>query len=105
MSSKFKWKKRESFRREKIIRFVQGGNNAGHSVVVNGVEYDFHMLPSGFHLENCTNIIGKKFQSNFLSIIYVFILQATVVSSIYLNFLKKSRKTNRAVCRIGQVDY
>lgn len=37
----------------------QGGNNAGHSVVVEGVEYDFHMLPSGFHLQNCMNIIGN----------------------------------------------
>lgn len=39
--------------------FIKGGNNAGHSVVVEGVEYDFHMLPSGFHLQNCVNIIGK----------------------------------------------
>lgn len=25
----------------------QGGNNAGHTIVVNGIKYDFHMLPSG----------------------------------------------------------
>ncbi|XP_039640662.1 adenylosuccinate synthetase isozyme 2 [Perca fluviatilis] len=25
----------------------QGGNNAGHTVVVDSVEYDFHLLPSG----------------------------------------------------------
>ena len=24
-----------------------GGNNAGHTIVVNGVTYDFHILPSG----------------------------------------------------------
>lgn len=24
-----------------------GGNNAGHTIVVGGVSYDFHMLPSG----------------------------------------------------------
>ncbi|CAF2399311.1 unnamed protein product [Rotaria sp. Silwood2] len=42
-----------------IVCRCQGGNNAGHSVVVNGVEYDFHMLPSGFHLDHCVNIIGN----------------------------------------------
>ncbi|CAF4919269.1 unnamed protein product [Rotaria magnacalcarata] len=42
-----------------IVCRCQGGNNAGHSVLVDGVEYDFHMLPSGFHLQNCVNIIGK----------------------------------------------
>ena len=43
-----------------FYEYQQGGNNAGHSVVVDGVEYDFHMLPSGFHLEHCINIIGKQ---------------------------------------------
>ncbi|CAF3993723.1 unnamed protein product, partial [Rotaria magnacalcarata] len=42
-----------------IVCRCQGGNNAGHSVLVDGVEYDFHMLPSGFHLQNCVNIIGN----------------------------------------------
>lgn len=25
----------------------QGGNNAGHTIVVGDVKYDFHLLPSG----------------------------------------------------------
>jgi adenylosuccinate synthase len=29
-----------------VVRF-QGGNNAGHSVVVNGTKYKFHLMPSG----------------------------------------------------------
>lgn len=24
-----------------------GGNNAGHTIVANGITYDFHLLPSG----------------------------------------------------------
>lgn len=28
----------------------QGGNNAGHTIVVNKVKYDFHLVPSGKHL-------------------------------------------------------
>lgn len=24
-----------------------GGNNAGHTIVANGISYDFHILPSG----------------------------------------------------------
>uniref|UniRef100_A0A4W5P2W7 Adenylosuccinate synthetase n=1 Tax=Hucho hucho TaxID=62062 RepID=A0A4W5P2W7_9TELE len=30
-----------------IVCRCQGGNNAGHTVVVDSVEYDFHLLPSG----------------------------------------------------------
>jgi adenylosuccinate synthase len=26
---------------------AQGGNNAGHTIVANGITYDFHILPSG----------------------------------------------------------
>ena len=29
-----------------IVRF-QGGNNAGHTVVVDGKEFIFHLIPSG----------------------------------------------------------
>lgn len=35
-----------SSRAQFIIR-AQGGNNAGHSVIVSGVEYHFHLIPSG----------------------------------------------------------
>ena len=30
-----------------ICARCQGGNNAGHTIVFNGVTYDFHILPSG----------------------------------------------------------
>ena len=30
-----------------IVARCAGGNNAGHTIVVGGVKYDFHMLPSG----------------------------------------------------------
>ncbi|KAI9469830.1 MAG: Adenylosuccinate synthetase [Benjaminiella poitrasii] len=36
-----------------------GGNNAGHTIVVNGVKYDFHMLPSGLINPNCIALIGN----------------------------------------------
>ncbi len=38
---------------------LKGGNNAGHTVVVGNVEYDFHLLPSGIINENCKSIIGN----------------------------------------------
>ncbi|XP_023221331.1 adenylosuccinate synthetase-like, partial [Centruroides sculpturatus] len=37
----------------------QGGNNAGHTVVANGAEYDFHILPSGIVNKHCTSVIGN----------------------------------------------
>lgn len=36
-----------------------GGNNAGHTIVANGVTYDFHILPSGLINPSCKiNLIG-----------------------------------------------
>ncbi|KAK5091225.1 Adenylosuccinate synthase [Lithohypha guttulata] len=36
-----------------------GGNNAGHTIVVNGITYDFHILPSGLINPSCKlNLIG-----------------------------------------------
>lgn len=36
----------------------QGGNNAGHTVVVNGTTYKLQLIPSGILYPGCTNIIG-----------------------------------------------
>ena len=41
-----------------VCRF-NGGGNAGHTVVVDGVEYDFHILPSGVINDKCISIIGN----------------------------------------------
>ncbi|KAI3655729.1 hypothetical protein MP638_003470 [Amoeboaphelidium occidentale] len=43
---------------ELCCRF-QGGNNAGHTIVVGDVTYDFHLLPSGFINPQCVNVIGN----------------------------------------------
>ncbi|XP_065189181.1 adenylosuccinate synthetase isozyme 1-like [Sycon ciliatum] len=37
----------------------QGGNNAGHTVIIGENNFDFHLLPSGIVHENCTSIIGN----------------------------------------------
>lgn len=37
----------------------QGGNNAGHTIVVGKTKYDFHMLPSGLVNPNCLNLVGS----------------------------------------------
>lgn len=37
----------------------QGGNNAGHTIVVGDVKYDFHMLPSGLVNPKCMNLLGS----------------------------------------------
>ena len=41
-----------------VVRY-QGGNNAGHTVVVRGVKYPFHLLPSGILHEQKTCVIGN----------------------------------------------
>uniref|UniRef100_A0A5F4WF36 Adenylosuccinate synthetase n=1 Tax=Callithrix jacchus TaxID=9483 RepID=A0A5F4WF36_CALJA len=42
-----------------IISRCQGGNNAGHTVVVDGKEYDFHLLPSGIINTKALSFIGE----------------------------------------------
>uniref|UniRef100_A0A8C2Y3S6 Adenylosuccinate synthetase n=1 Tax=Capra hircus TaxID=9925 RepID=A0A8C2Y3S6_CAPHI len=42
-----------------IISRCQGGNNAGHTVVVDGKEYDFHLLPSGIINPKAVSFIGN----------------------------------------------
>ncbi|KAJ8285108.1 hypothetical protein COCON_G00039580 [Conger conger] len=42
-----------------IVCRCQGGNNAGHTVVVDSVEYDFHLLPSGIINPEVTAFIGN----------------------------------------------
>ncbi|GME86017.1 hypothetical protein B5S28_g2096 [[Candida] boidinii] len=37
----------------------QGGNNAGHTIVVGDIKYDFHMLPSGLVNQKCQNLVGS----------------------------------------------
>ncbi len=43
---------------ECIVRF-QGGNNAGHTLVVDGKQYIFHIIPSGILYEDKTCMIGN----------------------------------------------
>ena len=40
-----------------VIRY-QGGSNAGHTVVLNGKKYKFHLIPSGILYENKICFIG-----------------------------------------------
>ncbi|BES98859.1 unnamed protein product [Nesidiocoris tenuis] len=42
-----------------LVCRCQGGNNAGHTVVVEQQEYDFHLLPSGIINPKCKSIIGN----------------------------------------------
>ena len=42
-----------------IVARCAGGNNAGHTIVVDGVKYDFHMLPSGLVNPGCQNLLGN----------------------------------------------
>ncbi|CAL8286211.1 unnamed protein product [Lota lota] len=42
-----------------LVCRCQGGNNAGHTVVVDGKEYDFHLLPSGIINSKSISLIGN----------------------------------------------
>ena len=41
-----------------VVRY-SGGNNAGHTIVVDGEKYALHLLPSAVLSTNCTPVIGN----------------------------------------------
>jgi adenylosuccinate synthase len=47
-----------SSRVDAVVRF-QGGNNAGHTLVVDGEQSIFHLIPSGILRPSCTCVIGN----------------------------------------------
>ena len=42
-----------------VIR-AQGGNNAGHTIVVDGKKFALRLIPSGILNPNTINVIGNK---------------------------------------------
>ena len=47
-----------SERADVVVRF-QGGHNAGHTLVIDGVTYKLSLLPSGIVRKNKLSIIGN----------------------------------------------
>ena len=43
----------------KVVARSQGGNNAGHTIVVNGKKHKLHLLPSGILRKDVVSIIGN----------------------------------------------
>ncbi|OUN46469.1 adenylosuccinate synthase [Collinsella sp. An7] len=41
-----------------VVRY-QGGNNAGHTIVVGDKKYGLHQVPSGIMYPSCTSVIGN----------------------------------------------
>ncbi|MDQ1742607.1 MAG: adenylosuccinate synthase [Pseudonocardiales bacterium] len=41
-----------------VVKF-NGGNNAGHTIVIDGEKFALHLLPSGILSQNCTPVIGN----------------------------------------------
>ncbi|MDK2971130.1 MAG: adenylosuccinate synthase [Candidatus Sumerlaeota bacterium] len=52
-----------------VVARYQGGGNAGHTVIINGKKYVFHLMPSGVLHEGVTNIIGNGVVVDVLSLI------------------------------------
>ncbi|KAH9256851.1 adenylosuccinate synthase [Batrachochytrium salamandrivorans] len=42
-----------------IVARFNGGNNAGHTLVVNGKKHAFHLLPCGLGYKNTLNLLGN----------------------------------------------
>lgn len=42
-----------------LVARCQGGNNAGHTVIVGEKAYDFHILPCGIIWDDCESLVGN----------------------------------------------
>jgi len=42
-----------------VVARYQGGNNAGHTIKINGLEYKLHLIPSGIFYEDKICVIGN----------------------------------------------
>ncbi|XP_016391682.1 adenylosuccinate synthetase isozyme 1-like [Sinocyclocheilus rhinocerous] len=77
-----------------VVCRCQGGNNAGHTVVVDEKEYDFHLLPSGIINTKCTSFIGEK-QSLAVQCITVTLEDSIGVLTVYGRLFPKILKINK----------
>lgn len=66
------------------MELVQGGNNAGHTVVVGDQKYDFHLLPSGIINKNCMNVIGESVVTRH-SLVSLSLITTHSVNELYIH--------------------
>ncbi|HJM81696.1 MAG TPA: adenylosuccinate synthetase, partial [Candidatus Poseidoniia archaeon] len=45
--------------KSKVVARSQGGNNAGHTIVIDGKKHKLHLLPSGILRRDIINVIGN----------------------------------------------
>ena len=43
----------------KVVARSQGGNNAGHTIVIDGKKHKLHLLPSGILRKDIISVIGN----------------------------------------------
>lgn len=85
----------------KVSVFSQGGNNAGHTVVIDGVEYDFHLLPSGIINPKCKSVIGKPMCAMFSDFVWFHSVRAAIFNN-YINS-RVSMSLSASICVIIHV--
>ena len=71
-----------------VVVRAQGGNNAGHTVVVEDQKYTFHLMPSGVLYEGKTNLIGSGVvfdPEGFLQEMETLQKQGVSVSTLYID--------------------
>ncbi|NXQ46759.1 PURA1 synthetase, partial [Catharus fuscescens] len=66
----------------------QGGNNAGHTVVVDGKEYDFHLFPSGIINPKAISFIVLIFyERNYVQTVQEMSVSSTQLKPYFLHLL------------------
>ena len=72
-----------------VIRF-QGGHNAGHTLVIDGVTYKLRLLPSGIVRKNKISIIGNGVVVDPWALLDEIDLPSFPVAPTKMNFVRSS---------------
>ncbi len=75
-----------------IVVRAQGGNNAGHTVVVDGEKYAMHLVPSGVLYPNTVNVIANGVVVDIVSLVEE--MELLEAKGVNLSSLKISKRAH-----------
>ena len=75
-----------------VVRF-HGGNNAGHTVIVEGKKYPFHLIPSGILQPQAVGVIANGVVLD----LEVLVSEIKMLRDVGINLKKQIRKALRNI--------
>ena len=75
----------------KVVARSQGGNNAGHTIVIDGKKHKLHLLPSGILRKDIVNVIGNGVVVK-INKVARGLLEEPILGQLWFNVIARSFK-------------